>query len=211
MTALLQTPSRAEAFTPGTSGWTADDLNDPSIEQIWELARYEIIEGVLATMAPAFFDGSSALDELVHILMTHLRARGEAWKSAHEPDLVLSTMRVVKPDVVFLSPKDLARQRAENGKRGKKQLVYGRVLLPPTLVIESISLGHEVHDEEIKRRWYAEAGVPNYWLLNAYAKTLQCLILRDGTYRLDAAGKGTAKVKPAAFSGLVIPLKTLWA
>jgi Uma2 family endonuclease len=208
----LATPhSRAEQFVPGTPGWSVDDLNDPAIERIWEREHYEMIEGVLATMPPAYFDGSIALDQLIEILRAHFLARSEAWKFGHEVDVVLSPRRIVKPDAIVLSPADLARQKSENARRGKKKLTYGRILVPPTLVIESVSLGHEAQDEILKRQWYAEAGVANFWLLNAYSKTLQCLVLEDGKYQLDAAGKGNAQVKPTAFAGLVIPLKQVWA
>ncbi len=98
-----------------------------------------------------------------------------------------------------------------NAARGRKRLKYGRWLVPPTLIIESISLGHEAHDEETKRQWYEQFGVPNYWLLNAYAKTLRCLVLDGGAYRIDQEGQGDAELTPSLFPGLVVPLKTLWA
>ena len=201
----------ARTLQPGSTGWTAADLNIPAIERIWEREHYEIVEGVLATMAPAYFDGSAALDAVGLLLQLHFRQAGEDWKSAHEPDVILSPTRVVKPDLVFLSPADQIRQKTENAKRGKKRLTYGRLLLPPSLVIESLSIDHETHDTHTKRRWYAEFNIPNYWLLNAYTRKLECLVLDGPDYRLDIAGKGNATLRPSAFPSLVIPLKTIWA
>lgn len=89
--------------------------------------------------------------------------------------------------------------------------MFGRILVPPTLVIESISLGHEAHDRETKRVWYAEARIPNYWLLDAQQRTLEWLVLAGDDYRLDSAGRDSNEVGPAMFPGLTIPLSKLWA
>jgi Uma2 family endonuclease len=103
----------------------------------------------------------------------------------------------------------MKRQEQANAERGRKQLKYGRWLVPPTLIIESISLGHEAHDEETKLRWYEQLGAPNYWLLNGYAKTLRCLVLENGKYRIDQEGRDEAELRPSLFPGLVLPLKDL--
>jgi Uma2 family endonuclease len=83
-------------------------------------------------------------------------------------------------------------------------------LIPPTLVIESLSPGHELHDQQTKRRWYAEFDIPNYWLLDAFRQSLDCLVLRNGEYKLDAGGKNHESVSPALFPGLSIPLQDIW-
>lgn len=38
-------------FEPGTTGWTAADLDDPRIEREWFRGRYEIVEGVLTLLS----------------------------------------------------------------------------------------------------------------------------------------------------------------
>jgi Uma2 family endonuclease len=53
--------------------------------------------------------------------------------------------------------------------------------------------------------------VPNYWLLDALERTLECLILDGADYRVDQSGKDAAELKPAMFPGLAIPLGRLWA
>jgi hypothetical protein len=59
-------------FVPGTTGWTAEDLDDPAIERQWFEGRYGIVDGVLTTMPPAYFVGQQSLEELVFILKAHL-------------------------------------------------------------------------------------------------------------------------------------------
>src|SRR4029077_603034 len=85
-----------------------------------------------------------------------------------------------------------------------------RLLVPPTLIIESVSPGHELHDERTKMRWYAEFGVPNYWIVDAFARTLKCFVLDQSAYRLDMSGTDQAEVNPSCFPGLGIPFGRLW-
>ncbi len=52
-----------KVFKIGTLGWTADDLDDPKFERLWEQGRYDI-EGVLTEMPPAQFDAGDPLISL---------------------------------------------------------------------------------------------------------------------------------------------------
>jgi len=63
---------------------------------------------------------------------------------------------------------------------------------------------------ETKRRWYAAMGVRNYWILDAFARNLECLALRGADYHPDATGREADEVRPPAFPGLVIPLSNIW-
>ena len=201
----------SKQFEPGTTGWTVDDLDDPEIERQWFAGRYEIVEGVLTTMPPASFDGSRPFGRLIRIVERHLDRAGVPGDFLPELDFVLAPRRVVRIDVAFVTPGDAERQEHANSRRTGRKLKYGRLLVPPTLAIESISLGHEAHDEETKLQWYEQFGVPNYWMLNPYAKTLRCLVLDGGKYRCDQAGANDAELRPSLFPGLTIPLKELWA
>ncbi|HZL38560.1 MAG TPA: Uma2 family endonuclease [Tepidisphaeraceae bacterium] len=202
-------PAASSPFIPGTTGWTADDLDDPQIERQWENGAYEIIEGVLTTMAPAYYVGGKALFRL----MCEITARvGQAAGSfCPGAEVVIDQTWVIRADAVFLTPDQEARQTQAALAAGAIDPNRKRILIPPLLIIESISPGHEMHDRRTKRRWYAEFGVANYWLFDAFARSLQCLVLENGVYREDAAGSGEQDVRPSLFPGLVVPLKGLWA
>ncbi len=207
------TPAIVETkqFEPGTTGWTVQDLDDPQIERQWFAGRYEIVEGVLTTMPPAYFDGSRPFGRLIRIVERHLDRVGLPGDFLPELEFVLASRRVARIDVAFITPEDAQRQVQANARRGRRRLKYGRLLVPPTLAVESISLGHEAHDEETKLRWYEEFGVPNYWLLNGYTRTLRCLVLDNRKYRIDQEGRDEAELRPSLFPGLAIPLEDLWA
>ena len=200
----------SKSFEPGTTGWTADDLDDPEIEGKWLQGAYEIIEGVLTRMPPAYFVGGESMQNLVFELTSHLNAAGLPAAFAAEPDIIISETRVLRPDMAYMTSDDKARQAQAARAAGRADLRRARLYVPPTLVIESVSPGHEQHDERTKRRWYSEFGVPHYWLLNAFDRTLRCLVLDAGAYRDDASGREADEVKPSAFPGLVIPLAKVW-
>jgi Uma2 family endonuclease len=198
-------------FVPGTTGWSVDDLDDPAIESLWAAGKFEIVEGVLTSMPPAYYDGSFALKRLIKLIDRHLESHDPDGEVVLEVDLVLGKHRLPVVDAVYLAPEDRDRAKQANARSGHSGLTYGRILIPPTLVIESLSIGRESHDRDTKRRWYAEAGVPNYWMLDAHARTLECLIIDSGVYRADAFGHGDAEVRPTLFPGLIVRLGSLWA
>lgn len=209
MDLVTSVATSSRPFIPGTTGWTARDLDDPQIAGHWARGNYEIIEGVLTQMPPAYFIGGESLFRLMQIIAAHV-GKG-AGSFATEVDIVIAEARVVCADSAFLTAADKARQAQATRTAGRADPARTRILIPPTLVIESVSTDHEFHDRTTKRRWYAEFGIPNYWILDAFNRSLQCLILEAGGYRDDVAGRNDQELRPALFSGLIIPLKELWA
>lgn len=207
---MTRPATSSKPFKPGTTGWTASDLDDPRIESKWLRGSYEIIEGVLTRMPPAYFAGSSAIHKLAYRLTTYLESQGGPAELGPEVDIVIDETRVLKADYVYLSPQDMRRQAEASRAAGKPDPRRARLYVPPTLVIESVSPGHESHDERTKRKWYAEFGVPNYWMLNVFDRTLRCLVLEATVYRDDVAGRDADELRPSAFPGLVIPLTKVW-
>lgn len=197
-------------FVPGTTGWTADDLTDPEIERHWVEGRYEIVEGVLAQMPPAYFTGGESLFKLMICIREHLLKGGRRWRCSTEVDMILRPRRVAVADAVFMTPEDDRRQASAARSIRKAPHGQARIVVPPTLVIESVSAGHEDHDRVTKREWYAEAGIPNYWLLDAEERSLECLVLEGAAYRTDVLGRNNDGIRPLLFPGLVILLADIW-
>src|ERR1700733_13656892 len=104
---------RSKPFKPGTTGWTASDLDDPRIEAKWERGRYEIISGVLTRMPPAYFTGGEVLVILLFELLTELKREKIGGGFSVEVDLIIDEQRVVKGDSCFLTPADAKKQAAE--------------------------------------------------------------------------------------------------
>lgn len=207
----VRTPIRR--LKPGTTGWSVDDLYEPEVQRLWSKGRYELVDGVLTMMAPQHLFGILPLSRLRRRIEQYLEDAGQPGELVNEVDFVLKKRRTARPDVVLLTPDQLRQQREldRTGAGGGPSQVYGPIRVPPLLIVESLSVGHEDHDRETKRGWYAEAGVRNYWLLDASARSLECLALSGGaSYETDVAGRDADVLRPRLFPGLELPLATLW-
>ena len=80
----------------------------------------------------------------------------------------------------------------------------------PDLAIEVISPSSRSKDRVRKLYDYAAIGIPEYWLVDPEARTLERLVLREGTYSIVEALEGDAVFRPAGFDGLEIDLRSLW-
>jgi Uma2 family endonuclease len=122
------------------------------------------------------------------------RACGSGYK------LRVSDRRGVMPDLQFY-------RRGNDAARDQDTvLVRGR----PDLVVEVVSPSSRRYDRVTKLRWYAQLGVPEYWLVDPETRTLERLVLRDGAYVIAAALAESETFGPDGFDGLEIPLAKLW-
>ena len=73
-----------------------------------------------------------------------------------------------------------------------------------------MSVGSEDHDRITKVGWYSEAGIPFYWLLTGYERSLVCLRLEGSAYVEEVSGRDDQRLQSAAFPGLTLELGKLW-
>jgi Uma2 family endonuclease len=112
----------------------------------------------------------------------------------------ISERRGVMPDVQFY------RQGNAPGTAQEQGLVQGR----PDLVIEVVSPSSQRYDRVTKLRWYAQLGVPEYWLVTPESRTLERLVLREGAYSIADSLAEDDVLRPGSFEGLELPLAKLW-
>ena len=209
----LPTSQDGKILAPGSAGWTSDEvLFGPWAHEFSE-RRYELINGVIAKMPPAQFAGTGPVSRLVPILdAAGERAYGAGQYCWSELHLWITHDRSTVADAAFLDPSAMTRHRNAARELGIPDPMRSPCLVPPTIIIESVSPGHERHDRVTKRAWYAQWGVPHYWLLDGHAWRLECLRLdpAGGDYVDDAAGEGDAELRPTLPFELTIPLGRLW-
>jgi len=204
------TQAHLRTLEPGTSGWTASDLDDPRIAEQWDHGRFEIINGVLKKMPPANFTHGEVLFELLSLLRDHFRSRGIDARSSIEVDLIVGEDDVLRVDGMLILEQEVAAQKTVLVQQSRDPAMLGRIRVAPRLVIESVSPGHERHDRLTKRRIYAGFGIPNYWIVDAMRRSLECLVLQGSDYQGDASGRDNDVPRPSAFQGLEISLAQLW-
>src|SRR2546430_933419 len=111
-------------FTPGTTGWTADDLDDPEIERLWDAGAYEIVEGVLTLMPPAYHDGTLPLSRLRRIIERYLDQQKIPGDCTGEDDVILDRKRIARVDMLFMTPEDHRKQEQANAHKGNPRLRF---------------------------------------------------------------------------------------
>ena len=109
MIAMPAAIAERRTFALGTTGWDVDALDDPVIERRWFRGRYEIVEGVLTTLPPAYIDEGLPLGAMVHAVNFYLFEKGLPGDIVYGVDFVLARRRVVRVDAVFVTPDDLRR------------------------------------------------------------------------------------------------------
>lgn len=142
-------------------------------------------------------------ERIVAVLITILtqwswsRKTGQVLASGYR--LRIDERRGTMPDVQFY-------RRSNQPAGQEKGLEHGR----PDLVIEVISPSSRSKDSVRKLYDYAAIGVPEYWLIDPEARTLERLVLREGSYSIVEAVEGVARFQPEGFDGLEIDLGKLW-
>ena len=112
-------------------------------------------------------------------------------------DVILDEKNVVQPDLVFVS--------TANSNLLERRGVMGA----PDLVVEIISPSSVRHDRYEKRELYARFGVKEFWLADVANRSIEVLVLRNGSYTLHACATGEGKVRSEVLAGLELDLATL--
>ncbi len=133
--------------------------------------RCEIYDGNL-TMSPSPKFEHQLIASAVYDLITAWNAAERSYFVVIPPmDVVLNDLRVVQPDLVVLS-------------RARQHLVRNGVIMgAPDLVVEVLSPSSMRHDRTVKFRYYEEAGVAEYWLVDPGTKAVEVYSLqREGEF-----------------------------
>jgi Uma2 family endonuclease len=160
----------------------------------------ELVDGQLVEI-----EVPTARHEHVVALLCHFLT---AWASAGHGGCALasgykirvSDRRGIMPDVQFYRRGNEATRNQDSG------LERGR----PDLVVEVVSPSSRRFDRVTKLRWYSQLGVPEYWIVDFEARTVEQLVLREGAYVITASLAESEAFRPESFVGLDIPLPRLW-
>jgi Uma2 family endonuclease len=103
--------------------------------------------------------------------------------------------KIREPDLIFMSTAHASRISEYWGV--------------PDLAVEIISPGSAYKDREIKREEYAKAGIPEYWIIDTEAKTVD--VMRGSNYELVERFTSADKLTSPLFGEFSIPLMELFA
>ncbi len=101
---------------------------------------------------------------------------------------------------------DLAVMLAEHADRRREQYWEGA-----DLVIEVVSPENRRHDWEVKRREYAQAGIPEYWIVDPEARKVVVFRLEGERYRVEGEYTSGEVVRSRVLDGFHVAVDDIWA
>jgi Uma2 family endonuclease len=142
--------------------------------------RYEIINGVLyMTPSPGRSHQEVAL-EFAAYLRAHVKSAHLGRVYIAPFDVELTPKVVVQPDVMVIL------------NENSDKVTSSRIVGAPDLVIEIASPSTSTYDRHKKNDAYAHAGVPEYWIVDPVAHTVEVLMLEGGEYQSLGVFQGKA-------------------
>ena len=159
---------------------------------------WELVDGVLEQMPPPTFDHQNLIDFLVSMInMFQMGLPAPIGWAVSGIGVALAECRAPTPDIVYL--------RAERAHLIRGSFVEGI----PDIIMEALS-GDRARDLVMKRQWYAEAGIPEYWILDPTNDVLTILDLSDGDYGTRAVLRSGDTLSAPAIPGFYLPLELLF-
>lgn len=150
---------------PPQGGWSEE-------EYLWLTDRasrlIEFTDGSIEVLPMPTEHHQRILFLLARALFAHLDPRGGI--------VVFSPLRLRLPSGKFREPDVLVLLDRDDPRRADRYW-HGA-----DLVLEVVSPDKPARDLVQKRREYAEAGIPEYWIVNPLDSTIAVLALRDGRY-----------------------------
>ena len=160
--------------------------------------RYEMIDGVLyMAAAPNIRHQETSMRFSIH-LGSYVQLGGLGRVFAAPCDVVLPPGVPVQPDLIVVLNANL-------GIIGEQKIVG-----TPELVVEIASPGTAGFDRRTKQDAYARAGVPEYWIADPYARTVEVLALDGGVYRSLGVYTGAATIPSRVLPGLPVRVEQLF-
>ncbi|HKZ87130.1 MAG TPA: Uma2 family endonuclease [Anaerolineae bacterium] len=168
-THVSPSPQPTRQWPPEQGQWTYEDwlrLPDDGF-------RYEVLNGVLHMTPPPTI--------LHQNTVTYLSARMRSYADSHDLGLVLASpvgVRLpgqpvpVQPDILFI--------RKERRDLIGEDTIEGA----PDLVVEVLSPSNWPYDRGETFEAYRKGGVPEYWIVDYRARTIEVLVLEGTTYVL---------------------------
>jgi Uma2 family endonuclease len=182
-----------------TVRFTTDDLD--ALPDTLDDTRYELIDRELHVAHQPHWAHQFVSASLAAALHDWSRRTGRG-RANVAPGVILSSVDVVAPDVVWVSD-----QRLATGLRAD-----GRLHSAPEIVAEVLSQGDrsERRDRDQKRKLYAREGVDEYWLVDWRTRQVEVYRRVGNTLEPAATLTDADDLTSPLLPGFAFPVRELW-
>ena len=164
--------------------------------------RYEIHDGELSVTPAPGREHQRILINLLRVLLPHIPSVTPGELLSAPLDVILSDKAsettIVQPDILYIAPDRMARASRRGVEGG------------PTLAVEILSPSTRSIDLGTKRALYARYDVPNLWIIDPDARTIEAFTLDGGRYVLAVSATGSTPVDLPPFTALGLIPDRLW-
>ena len=157
---------------PAQGRWTYDDYATIPDDG----HRYEVVQGMLYMSPAPNVRHQTVVVWIAHYLVQYVQVPGLGRVLVSPIDMELAPKTVVQPDVVVVL------------KRNEAILHPSRIIGAPDLVVEVASPTTATYDRRTKLEAYARASVPEYWIADPEAQTVELLVLDAGKSDYQSQG-----------------------
>jgi len=161
--------------------------------------RYEVVNGVLYMSPSPNVWHQNIVGEIFAYLRDYVRANRLGRAFIAPLDVELSYGNVVQPDVFVLLNKHL------------DHITKSRIIGAPDLVVEVASPSTARHDLYAKLDTYTSARVPEYWVVNPEAQTVELLVLENDIYTSLGIFSGQATLPSRVLADLPVEVELFFA
>lgn len=159
-----------------------------------ERARKELVWGMARESPAPHCDHQIVVGRVFRMLAAHADLCGLGTVLVSPVDVVLDEANalVLQPDIVYVA---LARAH----------IMRDRVWGAPDLVVEVLSPGTRRRDTLLKRRWYQQYGVREYWIVDPFVKQVEVSTMSDRGRMGSRMAQGDELLKSEVLTGFSQP------
>ena len=161
-----------------------------------ERDRVELLDGEIVEMTPIGFPHAACVAALLRVLITRVGSRALVWSQG---PIRLSERSLPEPDVTLLRPRLVSYSDAAAEPRD-------------VLLLIEVSDTSLRCDRELKLPLYADAGIPEYWIVDVQGREIEVHTnpsgSRYGTVRTFGRGES---LSPLAFPDLRVAVDEVFA
>jgi Uma2 family endonuclease len=191
-----ETTAIERPWPPEQGEWTYEDwLKLPD-----DGYRDEVIDGVLYTSPPPLIRHQRSSIRIVDTFLAFLKLHplGEVLYAPVGVRLPNQPIPL-QPGLVFV--------------RVERLTIVGENYIEgvPDLIVEILSPSNWLYDRREKMRVYQEAGVPEYWIVDPRAQTIEVYVLEQGVYQLAGQYGRGAVAASRLLPGFEVPVEAIFA